>query len=102
MALALVRSPIAALLALAVAGAAMAGQGIATATELQLAAPAELRGRVMAVYSFVVLGLAPIGAFQSGFMAEHFGIAWSFLVNALIGLAGTLYLRRRLWAPLEV
>ncbi|MEP6590607.1 MAG: MFS transporter [Gemmatimonadota bacterium] len=97
MALALVRSPWPALTALAVAGAAMAGQGISTATELQLAAPAELRGRVMAVYSFVVLGLAPIGAFQSGFVSEHFGVAWSFLFNALVGLAGTFILRKRLW-----
>lgn len=102
MALAVIRTPGPALMALAVAGAAMAGQGISTATELQLAAPSELRGRVMAVYSFVVLGLAPIGAFQSGFVSEHFGVAWSFLFNGVIGLAGTLILRQRLWVPSEV
>ena len=99
MALAFIRSPWPALAALAVAGAAMAGQGISTATELQLAAPSELRGRVMAVYSFVVLGLAPIGAFQSGFVSEHYGVAWSFLLNATIGIIGTLVLRKRLWVP---
>lgn len=97
LALAVIRTPWPALATLAVAGAAMAGQGISTATELQLAAPSELRGRVMAVYSFVVLGLAPIGAFQSGFVAEHFGVAWSLLVNALVGLAGTVVLGRQLW-----
>ncbi|MES2124995.1 MAG: MFS transporter [Gemmatimonadota bacterium] len=97
MSLAFIRSPWPALGALAVAGAAMAGQGISTATELQLAAPSELRGRVMAVYSFVVLGLAPIGAFQSGFVSEHFGVAWSFLFNAIVGMTGTVLLRRRLW-----
>ena len=80
----------------------MAGQGISTATELQLAAPSELRGRVMAVYSFVVLGLAPFGAFQSGFVSEHYGVAWSFLLNAIIGLTGTLILRKQLWVPQEV
>ncbi len=100
--LATIRSPWPALLTLAVAGAAMAGQGIATATELQLAAPSELRGRVMAVYSFVVLGLAPIGAFQAGFISEHFGVAWSLLFNGVIGLVGTLLLRKRLWVPSEV
>lgn len=101
LALAVIRSPWPALAALAVAGAAMAGQGIATATELQLAAPSELRGRVMAVYSFVVLGLAPIGAFQSGLVSEHFGVAWSFLLNALTGFGGTLLLRRQLWVARE-
>jgi MFS family permease len=102
MTLAFIRSPWPALAALGLAGAAMAGQGISTATELQLAAPSELRGRVMAVYSFVVLGLAPIGAFQSGLVAEHFGVAWSFLLNASIGMLGTLILRKRLWVPQEV
>ena len=82
---------------LAVAGAAMAAQGIVTATGLQLAAPSELRGRVMAVYSFVVLGLAPIGAFQAGFVAEHLGTAWSMGISGAIFLLGTAVLRRRLW-----
>ena len=87
---------------LAIAGAAMASQGIVTATGLQLAAPAELRGRVMAVYSFVVLGLAPIGAFQAGFVAEHLGAGWSIGLSGAIFLVGTAIQRRRLWHGLEV
>ncbi|HEY4319738.1 MAG TPA: MFS transporter [Gemmatimonadales bacterium] len=86
-----------ALLVLSFAGAAMASQGIVTATGLQLAAPAELRGRVMAVYSFVVLGLAPIGAFQAGFVAEHLGAPWSIAISGVITLIGTAILKRRLW-----
>jgi MFS family permease len=86
---------------LAVAGAAMAGQSIATATTLQLASPSALRGRVMAVYSFVVLGLAPVGALQAGWLAERFGVGWAFAIDAMIGLVGTLVLRRRLWHGLE-
>lgn len=86
-----------ALVLLACAGAAMASQGIVTATGLQLAAPSELRGRVMAVYSFVVLGLAPIGAFQAGFVAEHLGASWSIVISGVICLAGTAVLRGRLW-----
>jgi len=82
---------------LSVAGAAMATQGIATATSLQLAAPNELRGRVMAVYSFVVLGLAPIGAFQAGWVAEHLGAAWSIGLSGGAALIGTAWLSRRLW-----
>lgn len=95
--LSLARETTLALILLAAAGAAMASQGIVTATALQLAAPPELRGRVMAVYSFVVLGLAPIGSFQSGWIAEHLGASWSIALNGMVCLVGTAYLRRRLW-----
>jgi MFS family permease len=97
MVLAVTRSTFGSWLVLAIGGAAMAGTGIATATSLQLAATPELRGRVMAVYSFVVLGLAPIGAFQAGWVAEHFGTPVAIAVCGAICVAGTLGLRRRLW-----
>jgi len=95
--LALARDLTLALAILACAGAAMASQGIATATSLQLEAPPELRGRVMAVYSFVVLGMAPLGAFQAGFVAEHLGAPASIAISGGICLVGTAVLRRRLW-----
>lgn len=82
---------------LALAGACMAGTGISTATSLQLAATPDLRGRVMSVYSFVVLGLAPIGAFQAGWLAEHFGAPLAVGLNGGITLMGTLFIARRLW-----
>lgn len=91
-----------ALLCIALAGAAMATNGISTATSLQLAAPAHLRGQVMAVYSFVVLGLAPFGAFQAGWLAEHFGSPYAILVSGTVALGGTLLLRPALWHSVEV
>ena len=99
--LGLVHSLTLALLLLACAGGAMASQGIVTATGLQLAAPPELRGRVMAVYSFVVLGLAPFGAFQAGTVAEHLGASWSIIISGSIFLVATLIQRRRLWFATE-
>jgi predicted MFS family arabinose efflux permease len=99
--LALAREMTLALLLLACAGAAMASQGIVTATGLQLAAPSELRGRVMAVYSFVVLGMAPFGAFQAGWVAEHLGVPWSIAISGAICLIGTAMLRSRLWHVTE-
>jgi MFS family permease len=99
--LALSRSFTPALVLMAVAGAAMATTGIATATSLQLAAAPELRGQVMAVYSFVVLGLAPFGAFQSGWVAEHLGAATAFMACGVVALVGALALRSRLWATGE-
>ncbi len=95
--LGLTRSFPAAVIWIGMAGAAMATTGIATATSLQLAAAPELRGQVMAVYSFVVLGLAPFGAFQSGWVAEHLGAAPAFLACGVVSLLGTLWLRPRLW-----
>ncbi len=61
-----------------VSGWSMALSGILANTLLQIGAPDHLRGRVMGVYSFLVLGLAPLGAFQAGWVAEHLGVRWSF------------------------
>jgi MFS family permease len=62
---------------------------------LQLDAPDRLRGRVMGFYSFVVLGMAPFGALQAGWVSEHFGVRTAFalgglacvLMAGLVGLA---------------
>ena len=56
----------------------MVVNSVLTNTLLQTEAPDQLRGRVMGVYSFLVLGLAPFGSFQAGWVAEHFGVQWSF------------------------
>jgi len=42
-------------------------------TMLQTLCPDELRGRVMALYSMVFMGMAPIGALLSGSLAHMFG-----------------------------
>ncbi|MGD9524936.1 MAG: MFS transporter [Gemmatimonadales bacterium] len=86
---------------LAIGGAAMATTGISTATSLQLEATPDLRGRVMAVYSFVVLGLTPIGAFQAGWVAEHLGTPLAIGLSGGVSLLGALVLRRRLLVPVE-
>ncbi len=100
--LATARSLMPAMVLLSIAGASMASVGISTATSLQLSSPSELRGRVMAVYSFMVLGLAPIGAFEAGWLADRIGVPWAIAINGTITLAGVLMLRRRLWHAAEV
>jgi MFS family permease len=67
-------------------GCIMALNGISANTMLQSEAPDELRGRVMGFYSFVVLGLAPFGSFQAGFIAEHYGVRTAFATGALVCL----------------
>jgi len=65
-----------------IAGWTMAANGILGNTLLQIQAPDHLRGRVMGVYSFLVLGLAPFGSLQAGLVSEHLGVRYS------IGLGG--------------
>ena len=65
------------------AGCLMAVNGILANTMLQLEAPDRLRGRVMGFYSFVVLGMAPFGAFQAGWVSEHYGVRVSFALGGV-------------------
>jgi len=60
---------------LALTGWAMIVTTALANTMLQTLVPDELRGRVMAFYAFVFVGMAPLGAFQAGLIAEHAGAA---------------------------
>jgi MFS family permease len=44
-------------------------------TLVQAMSPNALRGRVMAVYSMMFLGMAPVGALLAGWLAERIGAA---------------------------
>jgi len=58
---------------LAVTGGTMiVNNALANAT-IQTIVPDRLRGRVMGFYSFVFVGLAPLGAFEVGTLAERIG-----------------------------
>ena len=70
---ALSRSFVPALGLLALAGCAMIVNNALTNTMLQTLVPDALRGRVMGFYSFVFVGLSPLGAFLMGAFAEHAG-----------------------------
>jgi len=79
---------------LAVAGCTMILNNVSTNTQLQMAAPDHLRGRVMGFYSLMVLGMAPLGSFQAGWVSEHFGVPMSLALGAVVTAAGTLWLAR--------
>jgi MFS family permease len=61
------------LVLLALAGCAMIANNALTNTMLQTLVPDQLRGRVMGFYSFVFVGLSPLGAFLVGAFAERYG-----------------------------
>jgi MFS family permease len=77
---------------LAVAGCSMILSNVVTNTFLQTATPDPLRGRIMGFYSFMVLGLAPLGAFQAGWVSEHLGVRTSLILGGAMCLVGTLRL----------
>jgi MFS family permease len=54
-------------------GAAMIVEMASSNTLIQAMVPNALRGRVMAVYSMMFMGMAPFGALFAGWLAEHIG-----------------------------
>src|SRR5947209_560915 len=57
-------------------------------TLIQVMVPDALRGRVMAVYSMMFMGMAPIGALLGGALAEHLGAPLTVAVGGVASLAG--------------
>ena len=76
-----------ALALLALAGCAMIITTALSNTMLQTLVPDALRGRVMACYAFVFVGgMAPLGAFQAGFVAEHHGAPIAIAAGGIVCL----------------
>lgn len=73
------------------AGFSIMTQMAASNTLIQSMVPDKLRGRVMAVYSMMFMGMAPFGALMAGFLAERIGApatialgGWTCLIGATI------------------
>ena len=69
-------------------------------TSVQLTVPDAMRGRVMSLYVVVFVGVTPAGAFLTGWLAEHFGIATACLAGGGAGLVSVLtlaWLARGTW-----
>jgi MFS family permease len=92
MVLSLAHSLVVALIVLTLLGAAMIATTALTNTLLQTLAPDELRGRVVAAYTFSFVGMAPLGSFLGGSVAEQFGMTVTLVSGGLVSLAAALYL----------
>jgi MFS family permease len=64
---------------------------------VQLAAPDHLRGRLIGIYLFAFLGLAPLGGLFAGWLAEIGGTSLAFTVAGTVSLA-TIALATRMHA----
>ena len=76
-------------------GTSMIVQMAASNTLIQAMVPDRLRGRVMAVYSMMFMGMAPFGALFAGWVAERIGAPHTVAAGGLVCLvaAGVFSLR---------
>src|SRR2546427_3451131 len=81
-AFALSRAYLLSLALLALTGGTMIVNNALANVTIQTIVPDELRGRVMGFYAFVFVGLAPLGAFQVGALAERIGDRKSTRLNS--------------------
>jgi MFS family permease len=59
-------------------------------TLIQAMVPDALRGRVMAIYSMMFMGMAPFGALLAGTLADRFGAPATVAGGGLVCIAGAL------------
>src|SRR6266545_306503 len=88
--LALSRTVALSALALAVVGFGFITQMAGTMTLLQGLAPADMRGRVMGLFSMLFVGVSPFGALAAGFAASHLGAQRTLACGGVVVLAASL------------
>jgi MFS family permease len=75
---------------LLVVGFAATVQMAATNTIVQSRVPDDLRGRIMAVYATMFMGVQPIGSLLAGYVARRFGAPVTLAVFGLLVVIGSL------------
>ena len=60
-------------------------------TLIQVMVPDALRGRVMAVYSMMFMGMAPIGALLGGALADRLGAPLTVGIGGVASIAGAIW-----------
>jgi MFS family permease len=77
-------------------GFAMMVQMASSNTLIQAMVPDRLRGRAMAVYSMMFMGMAPMGALLSGWSADHIGAQWTLAIGGVGAIVGAALFARNL------
>jgi len=60
-------------------------------TLIQVMVPDALRGRVMAVYSMMFMGMAPIGALLGGALADRLGAQTTVAIGGMASVVGACW-----------
>ncbi|HWW82995.1 MAG TPA: MFS transporter, partial [Vicinamibacterales bacterium] len=77
-------------------GGSMMVQMAASNTLIQSMVPDALRGRVMAVYSMMFMGMAPFGALWAGAVAERIGAPATVVIGGVVCLVAAAVFGLRL------
>jgi MFS family permease len=77
-------------------GFCMMVQMASSNTLIQAMVPDHLRGRVMAVYSMMFMGMAPLGALLAGAFAEKLGAPLTVAIGGAVCIGGALLFWSRL------
>ncbi|MDX2153568.1 MAG: MFS transporter [Bryobacteraceae bacterium] len=64
-------------------------QNASANTLIQTIVPDAYRGRVMALYSMMVIGFLPLGSLAAGALAEHIGPRWTVFLGGALCLCAT-------------
>jgi MFS family permease len=83
------------LAALMLAGLTMMLQFTSTNTLIQAMVPDQLRGRVMALYSMMFLGMTPIGSLLAGTIAAHIGAPITVAIGGAASFVGGVVFARK-------
>jgi MFS family permease len=68
---------------------------------VQLASPDQLRGRLVGIYLFAFVGVAPVGGLLAGWLAEIGGTTLAFSVAGTTALVAIAYAQRQRWHAAE-
>ncbi len=82
-------------------GFAATVQMAATNTVTQSRVPDALRGRVMAVYATMFMGIQPVGALLAGGVAKHIGAPMTLAIFGVVLLLGAIVFTLRVLLPAE-
>jgi MFS family permease len=72
-------------------GAFMMVQMASTNTLIQSMVPDRLRGRVMSVYSMMMMGMAPLGALFAGAASERIGAPLTVAIGGFFSICGSIW-----------
>lgn len=90
------------LLLLLPAGFSLMTQMACSNTLIQTTVPDRIRGRVMALYSMMIMGMAPFGALVAGFLAQKLGAPAAVALGGAACLFATALNWRRLASSVNV
>ena len=77
-------------------GLFMMVQMASTNTLIQAMVPDRLRGRVMSVYSMMMMGMAPLGALLAGALSDRIGAALTVGLGGVCSILGSIWFGTRL------